>query len=104
MFALIISFFGRNWKISKVVFLENVENIIEHDQQKTFLRIFSELADCGYEGTVLRATDMQDAVSKAASLAKTGDSVLLSPAAASFDMFRNFEVRGNVFKECVNAL
>ena len=62
------------------------------------------LADCGYEGTVLRATDMQDAVSKAASLAKTGDSVLLSPAAASFDMFRNFEVRGNVFKECVNAL
>ena len=33
----------------KVVFLENVENIIEHDQQKTFLRIFSELADCGYD-------------------------------------------------------
>jgi len=33
----------------KVVFLENVENIIEHDDQKTFLRIFNELAECGYD-------------------------------------------------------
>ena len=33
----------------KIVFLENVENIIEHDKQKTFLRIFNELAECGYD-------------------------------------------------------
>ena len=33
----------------KIVFLENVENIIEHDGQKTFLRIFNELAECGYD-------------------------------------------------------
>lgn len=32
----------------KIVFLENVENIIEHDAQKTFLKIFNELAECGY--------------------------------------------------------
>ena len=36
-------------KHPKIVFLENVENIIEHDNQKTFLRIFSELAECGYD-------------------------------------------------------
>ncbi len=33
----------------KIVFLENVENIVEHDDQKTFLRIFNELANCGYD-------------------------------------------------------
>ena len=33
----------------KIIFLENVENIIEHDDQRTFLRIFNELAECGYD-------------------------------------------------------
>ena len=33
----------------KIIFLENVENIIEHDGQRTFLRIFNELAECGYD-------------------------------------------------------
>lgn len=67
-------------------------------------KIQTVLKNCGFDGTVLRAADMQDAVSKASSLAKAGDSVLLSPAAASFDMFRNFEERGNIFKNCVKSL
>ena len=36
--------------------------------------------------------------------AKSGDIVLLSPASASFDAFKNFEERGNVFKGLVNKL
>lgn len=50
------------------------------------------------------ADSMQDAVKKAQQLAQPGDAVLLSPACASFDMFKNFEHRGDVFMECVKAL
>jgi UDP-N-acetylmuramoylalanine--D-glutamate ligase len=42
--------------------------------------------------------DMGDAVRKARAAAQRGDTVLLSPACASYDMFRNFEERGSVFK------
>ncbi len=48
-----------------------------------------------------RAGSMMDAVEKASRLAGPGDLVVLSPACASFDMFRNFEHRGEVFRECV---
>lgn len=62
------------------------------------------LENCGYDGAVMRATDMKQAVDMAKGLAQDGDNVILSPAAASFDMFRNFEERGNVFKRCVAEL
>ena len=48
--------------------------------------------------------DLNEAVIKAKGLATTGDIVTLSPACASFDMFPNFAVRGNKFKEIVNNL
>jgi UDP-N-acetylmuramoylalanine--D-glutamate ligase len=50
------------------------------------------------------AGSMPEAVNIANSLASPGDVVLLSPACASFDWFRNYEHRGIVFKELVNAL
>ncbi len=51
-----------------------------------------------------RADSLEQAVQKAAELARGGDHVLLSPACASFDMFRGFEHRGEVFAAAVLGL
>ncbi len=47
---------------------------------------------------------MQDAVQVAYRIAKRGDTVLLSPACASFDLFKNYEDRGRQFKEAIRKL
>jgi UDP-N-acetylmuramoylalanine--D-glutamate ligase len=47
---------------------------------------------------------MKDAVEAAARMAKEGETVLLSPCCASFDLFKSYEDRGTQFKECVRAL
>jgi len=52
----------------------------------------------------IEATTMDDAVKIAFSNAKEGDAVLLSPACASFDMFNDFNHRGDTFKEIVKKL
>ena len=48
--------------------------------------------------------DMADAVRQAGELARSGDSVLLSPACASTDMYRHFEERGEIFSQAVREL
>ena len=53
---------------------------------------------------VMYAEDMQEAVKVCASYANRGDHVLLSPACASWGMFKCYEERGQIFKECVWAL
>lgn len=53
---------------------------------------------------VFFAADMQQAVVKAAEIAKPGFVVLMSPACASYDMFTNYRHRGQVFSECVRSL
>lgn len=50
------------------------------------------------------ARSMEEAVKQAAELAHDGDTVLLSPCCASFDLFNNYEDRGRQFKACVRAL
>lgn len=50
------------------------------------------------------ASSMDDAVARARALAERGDYVLLSPACASFDMYRNFEARGEDFRRAATAL
>jgi UDP-N-acetylmuramoylalanine--D-glutamate ligase len=64
--------------------------------------IAAALTDCGVQ--VTHAEDMKEAVRQATSLAKSGDAVLLSPACASFDMFRNYEHRAEVFVQAVHEL
>ncbi|RKD31505.1 UDP-N-acetylmuramoyl-L-alanine--D-glutamate ligase [Lacrimispora algidixylanolytica] len=53
---------------------------------------------------VMYAEDMQEAVRVCASYANIGDYVLLSPACASWGMFKCYEERGDIFKECVRNL
>ncbi|UJP06507.1 MAG: UDP-N-acetylmuramoyl-L-alanine--D-glutamate ligase [Nitrosomonas sp.] len=64
--------------------------------------IARELKDCGVP--MLFAATMGDAIGKSFSLAENGDVVLLSPACASFDMFRNYIHRAEVFVEAVHDI
>lgn len=53
---------------------------------------------------IVDAGSMEEAVNKAYALASEGDSVLLSPCCASFDLFKNYEDRGDQFKDWVRKL
>jgi UDP-N-acetylmuramoylalanine--D-glutamate ligase len=53
---------------------------------------------------IIRAGDMKDAVEKSFAAAQENDVVLLAPACASFDMFKSFEQRGEIFKSEVKAI
>ncbi len=54
--------------------------------------------------TIVETSSMEEAVRSAYYLAHKGDTVLLSPACASFDLFQNYEDRGRQFKNCVRNL
>ena len=51
----------------------------------------------------VKATSLADSVEQAQKLAKAGDVVLFSPGCSSFDMFKDFEDRGNQFRELIKA-
>ena len=63
-----------------------------------------EAAVAGAGVPVRRAASMEEAVNCAAQSARSGDAVLLSPACASFDMFRDYEHRGEVFRAAVQGI
>jgi len=54
--------------------------------------------------SIHRAPDFEDAVEQCSKLARHGDCVLLSPACASWGMFKNYEERGRIFKSLVKGL
>lgn len=60
--------------------------------------------DKGINVPVNIVESLEEAVKKAKDIAKDGDIVTLSPACASFDMFTNFEIRGNKFKDIVSNI
>ena len=58
---------------------------------------------CGFD-SIIMAESLEEAVKICAEHAKSGDAVLLSPACASWDMFKSYEVRGRMFKDLVHQL
>lgn len=72
--------------------------LIGHDANK----IEAAIEGCGVP--VVHAASMEEAVRHAVIAAQSGDAVLLSPACASFDMFRNYEHRAQVFVAAVKAM
>jgi len=67
--------------------------------------VFDELKEKeGIETAIYMVDTLEEAVDKAKEISEKDDIVTLSPACASFDMFVNFEARGNKFKEIINNL
>jgi UDP-N-acetylmuramoylalanine--D-glutamate ligase len=62
------------------------------------------IQDLGPSLDVVRGQSFQDVLAQARRLARSGDAVLLSPACSSYDMFTNYEERGERFREAVLAL
>lgn len=62
-------------------------------------RMMSMLKDAGYQGDMTTFANLPEAFSIIRKKAKSGDACLLSPAAASYDQYKNFEERGRKFKE-----
>ena len=78
--------------VSSAILMGATANAIE-----TAIRSHSDLP-------IYRVSSMEEAVKMADQVADEGDIVFMSPASASFDMYKNFEVRGNHFRDLVNAL
>ena len=79
-------------KVKKLVLLGQTKEKIARDAEK-----------CGFFDYVFADT-FEEAVMKAVEIAEAGEAVLLSPACASWGMFKNYEERGDKFKEIVNSL
>ncbi|NLL30489.1 MAG: UDP-N-acetylmuramoyl-L-alanine--D-glutamate ligase [Clostridiales bacterium] len=79
--------------------------ILLGDTKEQIKKSFDKLKEeKGIDTSIVLVNTLEEAVEKARELSEEGDVVTLSPACASFDMFPNFAVRGNKFKEIVNKL
>ncbi len=84
-------------KVCKLILLGQTSNKI-YQEVTQLLNVDNKNLD------IFKTTSLEEAISKAKEVSKKGDVVLFSPASASFDMFKNFEERGNKFKDLVNKL
>ena len=74
--------------------IDKYEMRLRHQAQGKSVALIAE-----YKGNILEYTDMESAFAVIEKLANSGDVCLLSPAAASYDRYKNFEERGRIFKE-----
>ena len=90
---------GADFKVLRDVVQKRVKALVLIGQD-------AELIGDALAGTtdIVMSISLEDAVHQCAALAGSGDVVLLSPACSSFDMFDNFEQRGNFFKQAVETL
>ncbi|MCI5117243.1 MAG: UDP-N-acetylmuramoyl-L-alanine--D-glutamate ligase [Candidatus Electrothrix sp. LOE1_4_5] len=91
---------GGDFKALVPAFRQHVKYIVLIGESASDLAAVAEEAGVGYQF----ASDMEEAVVMAFAAASPGDTVLLAPACASFDMFRSYEQRGEVFERCVGEL
>ncbi|MDO5725377.1 MAG: UDP-N-acetylmuramoyl-L-alanine--D-glutamate ligase [Tissierellia bacterium] len=80
---------------------EKVKSIVTIGETK--FKIYNKAIELGYEN-VKTANSLSEAIMLSIEFANTGEVILLSPACASWDMFKNYEERGNYFKEIINKL
>ncbi|KAA6302481.1 MAG: UDP-N-acetylmuramoylalanine--D-glutamate ligase [Candidatus Ordinivivax streblomastigis] len=90
---------GNDYREIEALVLEKVRSLI-------FLGVDNSKLHAFFDGKVANtdARSMQEAVTKAYETAQKGETVLLSPCCASFDLFENYEDRGRQFKKCVCKL
>lgn len=89
--------------VAETIKNSSVNKVLLIGQTKS--QIAAALDTAGYETyETIDSTDMHDIVERARGLAETGSIVLFSPGCASFDMFENYKVRGDNFKDAVNKL
>ncbi|MES2591425.1 MAG: UDP-N-acetylmuramoyl-L-alanine--D-glutamate ligase [Bacteroidota bacterium] len=91
---------GNDYSMLNVLVKEKVKAIIclGADNNK-IIKAFGGMVD-----TIVEAGSAKEAVNHAYKIGKKGDTVLLSPACASFDLFEDYEDRGTQFKQAVRAL
>ena len=91
---------GNDYKEIEQLVKEKVRALIFLGKDNSALHAFFD----GMVPLILDADSMQMAVDLAYDVAQKGDVVLLSPSCASFDLFKNYEDRGDQFKKCVRDL
>ena len=84
-------------KVSKLILLGQTSD-------KIYNAVIESLQVHEKELDIFKVETLEEAINKAKEVSKKGDVVLFSPASASFDMFKNFEERGNKFKQIVNKM
>ena len=83
---------------------ENNEKIYNQPFINLFQNVNEQIFHVSVDSPIVETKTMQEAVETAVQSAQSGDNVVLSPACSSYDMFTDFEERGRVFKQLVNAL